>query len=61
MYSVNVVSFLLKEYLWECCCFLEMFVIKAKISKIGVTIGIANNLPGNELKNLNLCMFVHVR
>lgn len=47
MYSVNVVSFLLKEYLWECCCFLEMAVIKAKINKIGVTIGIANNLPGN--------------
>jgi len=61
MYSVNVVSFLLKEYLYERCCFLEMIVIKAKINKIRVTIGIANNLPGNEFNNLNLCLVVHVR
>lgn len=61
MYSVNVVSFLLKDYLWECCCFLEMAVIKAKINEIGITIGIANNLAGNEIKPLNLCIFVHVR
>lgn len=59
MYSMNVVSFLLKEYLREHCCFLEMVVIKAKINKIGVTIGVANNLPENELKNsiyAYLCM-----
>lgn len=61
MYSVNVVSFLLKDCLWECCCFLEMAVIKAKINKIGVTIGIASNLAGNEIKPLSLCIFVHVR
>lgn len=61
MYSVNVVSFLLKDYLWECCCFLKMAVIKAKINEIGITIGIANNLAGNEIKPLNLCIFVHVR
>lgn len=61
MYSVNVVFFLLKDYLWECCCFLEMAVIKAKINKIGVTIGIASNLAGNEIKPLNLCICVHVR
>lgn len=51
MYSVNVVSVLLKEYLWERCCFLGMVTIKAEMNKIGIPISMANNLPGNELKN----------
>lgn len=60
MYSVTVVSFLLKEYLWQGCCILEMLVMETKINKISVTIGIANNLPGDELTPLNQCIFVHV-